>query len=669
MYWWDLANSSHDLCDAPSDISLTATDACSGSNISFEYQLLLDLDGDGTMETVVNSTQLGSQPGGLGWNNIPYNNLNGNTTSRQFDNRPVASNQKWGFAIQEVVTGNKKTAYVKFNTQQAQSTFVTPQLPYGKHKIKWFVTDGCGNETVCEYPVEIKDCKAPTVVCFNGLSVNIMPTGMITMNDVDFLEYTVDNCSQTQFLRTGVRKCGTGAGFPVDANGNPVTTVTFDCNELGTQCVELWSVDIAGNASYCETYIIVQDNNGNCPNSDKVNVSGALKTEGTDGVEEASVTIDGTVTFAPPFSYFDMTDDSGMYKVVNSIPMASNFTITPAKDDSPLNGVTTYDLVLISRHVLGVEPLGSPYKMIAADANKSNSITTFDIVELRKLILGIYNELPNNTSWRFVDKTQVFANPMNPFAETIRENMSVADAQNSMVKDFIGVKVGDVNGSAVANSAMYADDRTSGTLLFDVDDRTVKAGETFDVTFKASEIVQGYQMTLNLNGLKVAAVVKSDQVSEHNFGVLENALTVSIDGSNMFTVTFTATKSGKLSEMLGVSSRITKAEGYSPAGNRLDIALRFDGNTISSIGFELYQNQPNPFVNKTFIGFHLPEAASATLTVYDETGRTVFTQKGDFVKGYNTVALDKALINTSGILYYSLKSGDNTATRKMIQTK
>jgi hypothetical protein len=77
MYWWDLANSTHDLGDAPSDISLTASDACSGSNINFEYQLLLDLDGDGSMETVVNSTQLGSQPGGLGWNNVLYNNLNG----------------------------------------------------------------------------------------------------------------------------------------------------------------------------------------------------------------------------------------------------------------------------------------------------------------------------------------------------------------------------------------------------------------------------------------------------------------------------------------------------------------------------------------------------------------------------------------------------------------
>ena len=85
------------------------------------------------------------------------------------------------------------------------------------------------------------------------------------------------------------------------------------------------------------------------------------------------------------------------------------------KDDNPLNGVSTYDLVLISKHILGLAPLNSPYKMIAADANKNNSITTTDIVEFRKLILGIYNELPNNTSWRFVDAEYAFPNPANPF--------------------------------------------------------------------------------------------------------------------------------------------------------------------------------------------------------------------------------------------------------------
>jgi len=307
--------------------------------------------------------------------------------------------------------------------------------------------------------------------------------------------------------------------------------------------------------------------------------------------------------------------------------------------------------------------------MIAADANKSGSITTFDIVELRKLILGIYSELPNNTSWRFVDNTQVFTNPMNPFADTIRENMSIALAQSSMVEDFIGVKIGDVNGSAVANSAMQTDDRTDGTLLFDVDDRFVKAGESFDVTFTASELVQGFQMTLNLNGLEVTGIVKSEKVSESNFGVFNDALTVSIDGADVFTVTFKAKKAGKLSQMLAVSSRITQAEAYTPANVRQNVALRFDRSIISEVGFELYQNQPNPFVNRTFIGFHLPEAQSATLTITDELGRIIYVQKGDFAKGYNTVMLDKALINTTGVLYYSLNAGSNSATRKMIQAK
>jgi hypothetical protein len=95
--------------------------------------------------------------------------------------------------------------------------------------------------------------------------------------------------------------------------------------------------------------------------------------------------------------------------------LADTLTFTPYKDDNPLNGVTTYDLVLISRHILGIEPLGSPYKMIAADANRSGAVLTSDVVELRKLILGIYGNLPNNTSWRFVPRSFVFTNPDNPF--------------------------------------------------------------------------------------------------------------------------------------------------------------------------------------------------------------------------------------------------------------
>jgi len=72
----------------------------------------------------------------------------------------------------------------------------------------------------------------------------------------------------------------------------------------------------------------------------------------------------------------------------------------------PLNGVNTFDLILISRHILGLAPL-TTFNLIAADANMSNTITTFDIVELRKLILGSYPSLPNANSWRYFDKKAI----------------------------------------------------------------------------------------------------------------------------------------------------------------------------------------------------------------------------------------------------------------------
>ncbi len=243
-------------------------------------------------------------------------------------------------------------------------------------------------------------------------------------------------------------------------------------------------------------------------------------------------------------------------------------------------------------------------------------------------------------------------------------------------QDFVGVKIGDVNNTVVPNTLLASDDRSAGTLLFDVNDRDVKAGEAFEVTFNAADKTQGYQMTLNLKGLAVSEIVGSDNVTANNFGVFADALTVSVDGAESFTVKFRAAKAGKLSEMMSVSSRITKAEAYpasaEASAGKMDVALRFGspaGMTTVGVGFELYQNEPNPFVNRTSIGFHLPQAAAATLTVYDETGRVVFTQKGDFAKGYNSILLDRALLNTTGVLYYTLETATDAATKKMIQVK
>ncbi|HLP95459.1 MAG TPA: T9SS type A sorting domain-containing protein, partial [Saprospiraceae bacterium] len=100
-----------------------------------------------------------------------------------------------------------------------------------------------------------------------------------------------------------------------------------------------------------------------------------------------------------------------------------------------------------------------------------------------------------------------------------------------------------------------------------------------------------------------------------------------------------------------------------------NVAFRFDHKTVAGVGFELYQNQPNPFVNKTTIGFFLPEASEATLSIFDEAGRMVYQQKGQFLKGENAVVLDRALLNTVGVLYYQLETATDMASRKMIQSK
>ena len=123
-------------------------------------------------------------------------------------------------------------------------------------------------------------------------------------------------------------------------------------------------------------------------------------------------------------------------------------TVTPFKDNDHLNGVSTLDLVLMVQHILGVNTLDSPYKMIAADINNDGKITTADVIQARFLILQIIPVLSNNTSWRFIPADYQFPSPTNPWGSEIPEYNYMLDIPVSKF-DYIAIKVGDVNGSAI----------------------------------------------------------------------------------------------------------------------------------------------------------------------------------------------------------------------------
>ncbi len=77
-------------------------------------------------------------------------------------------------------------------------------------------------------------------------------------------------------------------------------------------------------------------------------------------------------------------------------------TSVAVNTDDWRDGVRTSDLVAISRHILMVEPLNSPYQYLAADVNYNGKVSTSDLIELKKLILFNIDTLGLVNNWRFV---------------------------------------------------------------------------------------------------------------------------------------------------------------------------------------------------------------------------------------------------------------------------
>jgi hypothetical protein len=102
----------------------------------------------------------------------------------------------------------------------------------------------------------------------------------------------------------------------------------------------------------------------------------------------------------------------------------------------------------------------------------------------------------------------------------------------------------------------------------------------------------------------------------------------------------------------------------------MDIALVFGtADAQNPLEYALYQNEPNPFSDQTVIGFDLPAAMSATLTVYDMQGRVIRKVDGDYAEGYNEIVLKGKELKVAGAYYYKLNAGDFTASKKLILSK
>lgn len=152
-------------------------------------------------------------------------------------------------------------------------------------------------------------------------------------------------------------------------------------------------------------------------------------------------------------AYINMQTEDGLLMQDSALALSGEFQyklptyieyfgITPWLDIEPTNGVTTQDIVLIQKHVLGLQPFADSWKLVAGDVNNSGTVTTADIVDIRKMILAINNKFPKSEAWRFNVK---YAPP-----STIKKNGNgtlIVGNPGIYSIQFEGVKIGDINRS------------------------------------------------------------------------------------------------------------------------------------------------------------------------------------------------------------------------------
>ena len=562
-------------------------------------------------------------------------------------------------------------------------------FPIGDHEFEISVSDGCGNDDANFIPFNVYDAKAPVPICKSVLSTNLMPvdededgipdegSGMIAVWASDFIASDIADCS-------GEVVYSISRALDIDQGNiepdSTIKSVIIDCEDMANEVVRVYvyAWDKAGNFDRCESLVTITDANNLCDPIDQgVSIAGLISTEDEEAVADVEVGLSGQMNGSM------LTPLSGNYSF-NNLQLGQDYTITPVKDNDHRNGVSTFDLVVISKHILGVEPLNSPYKLIAADVNNSRAVTTLDLIQLRKVILSIDTEFSNNTSWRFVDKGFNFTDITNPWVDQFPEIVNVNNIEESLQgRDFVAIKIGDVTGDAKVNNQDTGPRNLAGTFHINMENRVLTMGTEYTVPVTAANLnkIQGYQFTLNFTeGVELIDLIPG-AISEEHYGMTrlaDGAITTSWNHSEgqqisedavLFSLVVLANTNIRLSDVFDIGSRYTIAEAYDNHSNLLDVAIEFGETFGPDKGFELLQNVPNPFQKETVIGFHLPEAMHASIMITDITGRLVKKVDRAFVKGYNQITLTKAELPVTGVLSYTLISDGFTATRQMIITE
>lgn len=146
------------------------------------------------------------------------------------------------------------------------------------------------------------------------------------------------------------------------------------------------------------------------------------------------------------------TTNLGTYAFTN-LDANQTYTIEVEKNTDVYNGITTFDMSLITKSILGEVPLNTNYKIMAANVSENDTdnstVDVLDVLLIRRTILRVDPSLPVKT-WSFIPSGYQFTTvaPNFPKPQPARQAFTITTASASIEFNFVGIKEGDVNGTA-----------------------------------------------------------------------------------------------------------------------------------------------------------------------------------------------------------------------------
>ncbi|MBT5708217.1 MAG: hypothetical protein HOI66_18040 [Verrucomicrobia bacterium] len=141
-----------------------------------------------------------------------------------------------------------------------------------------------------------------------------------------------------------------------------------------------------------------------------------------------------------------LSDEFGRFKISVPSEVAINLSAEKSSELPPNRGVTSLDLLLMRRHILGLVPFESPWQRLAADVDLQGDIGAIDVLLMRRLILGLAEDfVPGQPLFQFYPTATNFEDPFNPWSAP--QSFEYASLSVDLFQqDFSGLKLGDVDG-------------------------------------------------------------------------------------------------------------------------------------------------------------------------------------------------------------------------------